>query len=143
MRYILLEASTAVGDTETTEVGTAVQTQETIEANGSPEQEGAKPQQSAPAGFGGANILFFVAIFAVMYFLMIRPQQKKHKETQKMLDALQENDKVITVSGIIGRIVSFKPDKNIVVIEIDDKNKIRVEFQRSAIAGLIKQTDGN
>lgn len=82
-------------------------------------------------------ILLMVGMFAIMYFLMIRPQQKKQKEMQKMLDALQVNDKVITTSGIYGRIASIKPDKGIVVIEIDDTNHVRVEFQRSAVAAII------
>jgi preprotein translocase subunit YajC len=97
--------------------------------------------QAAPAAQGPmqqyGSIIFFVAIFGIMYFLMIRPQQKKQKETQRMLESLQVNDKVITVAGIIGRIVSIKPDKNIVVLEIDDTNKVRVEFQKSAVIGLI------
>ncbi|MBM4403393.1 MAG: preprotein translocase subunit YajC [Candidatus Cloacimonetes bacterium] len=139
MQYILLEATTPVTATETTGQAANEQTQQTIEVDGAPNKE----EETKPTGFGSANILFFVAIFAIMYFLMIRPQQKKQKETQQMLNGLQENDKVITVSGIIGRIISFKPDKDIVVIEIDDKNKIRVEFQRSAIAGLIKPTESD
>ena len=83
------------------------------------------------------SIIFFVAIFAIMYFLMIRPQQKKQKETQHMLENLQVNDRVLTAAGIIGRIISIKPDKNIVVIEIDDTNKVRVDFQKSAVIGVI------
>jgi len=82
-------------------------------------------------------LIMMVAMFAILYFLMIRPQQKRQKEVQKMLDALQVNNKVITTSGIYGRIVSIKPDKNIVVIEIDDTNKVRVDFQRSAVAMVI------
>ena len=54
-----------------------------------------------------------------------------------MLDDLQVNDKVITTSGMYGRIVTIKPDKNAVVIEIDDANHVRVEFQRGAIATII------
>ncbi|HPV15493.1 MAG TPA: preprotein translocase subunit YajC [Candidatus Cloacimonadota bacterium] len=99
--------------------------------------------QAAPAagqqasGGGGSMLIMMVAMFAILYFLMIRPQQKRQKEVQKMLDALQVNNKVITTSGIYGRIVSIKPDKNIVVIEIDDTNKVRVDFQRSAVAMVI------
>lgn len=94
--------------------------------------------QASPGGGSGATqILFFVAIFAIMYFLMIRPQQKRQKETQKMLENLQVNDKVVTAAGIIGKIVSIKPDKNIVVVEIDDTNKIRVDFQKSAIVAVL------
>lgn len=76
-------------------------------------------------------------MFALLYFLMIMPQQKKQKELQKMLDSLQVNDKVLTTSGIYGRIVTIKPDKNTVVIEIDETNHVRVEFQRGAVATII------
>lgn len=88
-------------------------------------------------GGGIATFLPIIVMFALLYFLMIMPQQKKQKELQKMLEALQVNDKVVTTSGIHGRIVSFKPDKNTVVVEIDETNKVRVEFSRGAIANLI------
>ncbi|MGC9362065.1 MAG: preprotein translocase subunit YajC [Candidatus Syntrophosphaera sp.] len=83
------------------------------------------------------TFLPIIIMFALLYFLMILPQQKKQKEHQKMLDSLQVNDKVVTNSGIYGRIVSFKPDKNTIMLEIDENNKVRVEIQRGAVAGLI------
>lgn len=84
-----------------------------------------------------SSLIFFAVLFGIMYFLMIRPQQKRQKETQKMLESLQVNDKVLTSSGIYGRVVSIKPDKDIVVIEIDDTNKVRVDFQRAAIVQIL------
>ena len=101
-------------------------------------------QAAAPAAGGGgpmaSSLIFFAALFGIMYFLMIRPQQKRQKEMQKMLDSLQVNDKVITSSGMYGRVVSLKPDKDIVVVEIDDTNKIKVDFQRSAIVSILNIT---
>ncbi len=100
-------------------------------------------QAAAPAAAGGSmasSLIFFAALFGIMYFLMIRPQQKRQKEMQKMLDSLQVNDKVITSSGIFGRVVSMKPDKDIVVVEIDDTNKVKVDFQRSAIVSILNVT---
>ena len=98
-------------------------------------------QAAAPAaqqgGFNGATIFFMLAMFGIVYFMMIRPQQKRAKETQKMLEAIQVNDKVLTSSGIYGKVVSLKPDKGIVVVEIDETNHIRVDFQKAAIAAVL------
>lgn len=103
-------------------------------------------QAAAPAaqqgGFSGATLFFMVAMFAIVYFMMIRPQQKRAKEMQKMLDSIQVNDKVITSSGIYGKVVSIKPDKAIVVVEIDETNHIRVDFQKSAIAAVLNAPTG-
>lgn len=96
------------------------------------------PQQGQSGG-GWTAFLPFILIFFVMWFFMIRPQNKKQKEMQQMLESLRENDWVLTSGGIIGRITSIKPDKNIVVIEIDDKNHIRVEFQKSAVVMIINK----
>ncbi len=93
--------------------------------------------KTAPQGSPYSSLIFFAVIFGVMYFLMIRPQQKRAKETQRMLASLQQNDKVITTTGIYGRVYSIKPDKDIVVVEIDETNKVRVEMQRSAIAAIL------
>jgi preprotein translocase subunit YajC len=87
------------------------------------------------------QLLPFVLIFAVMWFFMLRPQSKKQKEMQLMLDNVQVNDWVLTNGGIIGKITSIKPDKNVVVIEIDDNNHIRVEFQKSAIVTVLNKDD--
>ena len=96
---------------------------------------------TAPKASPYSSLIFFALIFGVMYFLMIRPQQKRAKETQRMLDALQTNDRVMTSSGIYGRVVSIKPDKNIVVVEIDDTNHVKVEMQKAAIVSILNQRD--
>ncbi len=89
-----------------------------------------------------STLLMFGAIFAVMYFFMIRPQSKKQKELQLMLDNIRVNDKVLTGGGIIGKVTSIKPDKNIFVIEIDDTNHIRVEFQKSSVVAVLSKDEG-
>ncbi len=93
------------------------------------------------SGSGWSTLIIMIAMFAIFYFLMVVPQQKKQKEHQRMLEALQVNDRVITSSGMYGRIVTIKPDKNSIVLEVDDTNHLRIEFQRSAIAALAKQTE--
>lgn len=92
-------------------------------------------QASADAGFlGGASMFMpLILIIGVMYFFMIRPQNKKQKELQKMLDALKKGDKVVTIGGIHGTVSSVK--ENTVVVKVDDSAKI--EFDRKAIAAVI------
>ncbi len=76
------------------------------------------------------NILPLLIIFAIFYFLLIRPQKTKEKEHAKMLSGLNKNDEVVTSGGIHGTIVNVK-DKT-VVLRIDDNAKIEIE--KSCIA---------
>jgi preprotein translocase subunit YajC len=93
--------------------------------------------QGAPAtGFGSDNIMAFlpmVAIFVVFYFLLIRPQQKKAKETRAMLGALQKGDEVVTAGGVVGRI--SKLNDQFAAVEI--ANGVEVNVQRGAIAQVL------
>ena len=92
----------------------------------------------APGGEGGGGItafLPFIAIILIMYFLMIRPQVKKQKERQKMIDALQKGDNVVTTGGIHGKVMGFTDNDKTVILKVDDNVKINVD--RSAI-GTIK-----
>lgn len=89
---------------------------------------------ASAAGASLATFVPFILIILIMYFLMIRPQSKKQKETQKMLDALKKGDKVITIGGIHGTVSSIK-DGNVVVVKVDDNTKI--EFNRTAIASVV------
>lgn len=85
------------------------------------------------AGAGMISFLPLILIFLIMYFLMIRPQNKKQKETQKMLEALKKGDKVITIGGIHGTVSNVKDDS--VTIKVDDN--CHIEFNRSAIASVV------
>ncbi len=101
-------------------------------------QETAAPAQAAGGGILGM-LLPFALMFAIFYFLLIRPQQKKQKDHQKMLDSLKENDIVATSSGIIGKIVTIKKDKDSVVLRVDEATNTKIEFQRHAIAGVVNK----
>ena len=70
------------------------------------------------------TLLWFGVIILVMYFVMIRPQKKKQKEEQKMRESLQVGDEIVTIGGIIGRIVSIKDDT--LIIESPDHSKIQI-----------------
>jgi len=90
--------------------------------------------QGADGATGTANplmtFLTFVAIIAIFYFLLIRPQNKKQKETQKMLSQLKKGDKIVTIGGIHGTIQLVK--EQTVIVKVDEDTKL--EFSRSAIS---------
>ncbi len=72
-----------------------------------------------------STILLMVALFAIMYFVMIRPQKKKQKEEQEMRDSIQIGDEITTIGGICGRVVTVKEDS--LVIETGaDRNKMKI-----------------
>lgn len=74
----------------------------------------------------------FGLIILVFYFLIIRPQNKKQKETQAMLSSLKKNDRVTTIGGIRGTVQAVKDDS--VVLKVDDA--VKMEFNKSAIASV-------
>ena len=92
---------------------------------------GAEGAQSGPFG-SLMSFLPFVAIIAIFYFLIIRPQNKKQKETQKMLAALKKGDRVVTIGGVHGTIQNVR--EQTVVVKVDDNTKI--EFSRSSISTI-------
>lgn len=67
-----------------------------------------------------------VLVFVIMYFILIRPQKKKDKQTQKMRQEVQVGDEIITIGGIIGIVVSLKED-NVVLETAGERNKIRIK----------------
>ena len=67
-----------------------------------------------------------VLIFVVFYFLLIRPQKKREKETQNMRNTIQVGDEIVTAGGIIGRVVSIKED-NLVIETGNDRSKVRIK----------------
>ncbi|MDR0628279.1 MAG: preprotein translocase subunit YajC [Treponema sp.] len=95
---------------------------------------GAPDAAAAGAGPGSfiSTLVPFAMIIAIFYFLIIRPQNKKQKETQRMLSALKKGDKITTIGGIHGVIQSVKDHS--VIVKVDDDTKI--EFSRSAVSGI-------
>ena len=82
----------------------------------------------------------FILILAIMYLLMIRPQAKRQKEKQKMLEALKKGDRIVTIGGIHGTVSGFKgKDKKAVIVKID--NHTSMTLNRSAVAGLTDKVD--
>lgn len=94
------------------------------------------PQGGEGGGGGFMSLLPFLAIIVIMYFLMIRPQVKKQKERQKMIDALQKGDNVVTSGGIHGKVMGFTDNDKTVILKVDDNVKINVD--RSAVGSTKK-----
>lgn len=86
------------------------------------------------AGSAMTTLVTFAGVIAIFYFFIIRPQNKKQKETQKMLSNLKKFDKVQTIGGIRGVIQTVK--EQTVVVKVDDNTKI--EFAKPAIAAVIE-----
>ena len=82
--------------------------------------------QTPPSTGGSVGyLLMIVALFAVMYFVMIRPQKKQEKEIQNMRNNLQVGDEITTIGGIIGKIISIK-EETCLIESSGDKTKIRI-----------------
>jgi preprotein translocase subunit YajC len=90
---------------------------------------GGAAQSGGPLG-GIMSFAPFILIIGIFYFLIIRPQNKKRKETEKMLSALKKGDKIVTIGGIHGTIQSAR--ESTVIVRVDDNT--RIEFSRSAIS---------
>jgi len=83
------------------------------------------------AGGGSGMLIMLVAIFAIFYFLMIRPESKRRKERQAMIDSLARGDKIVTIGGLYGEIQDVHDDK--VVIRIAEG--LKVEVAKTAVSG--------
>ncbi len=89
-----------------------------------------------PAALG--QFLPLILIFAIMYFLLIRPQQKKMKQHQNMVEALRRGDQVLTQGGIIGKVSKVKEDGE---IEVEIAEGVKVRVVKSTIAQVLNKTE--
>jgi len=94
--------------------------------------------QAAPATQGNptmqmlSTLVTFGLVFVIFYFLIIRPQNKKQKEAQKMIEAVKKGDKVVTIGGVHATVFTVK--EKTVILKVDDETKM--EFSKSAIASV-------
>jgi preprotein translocase subunit YajC len=96
------------------------------------------PQGGTGAGGGGSmvsTIVMFGAIFLIFYFMIIRPQQKRAKEREKLLSSVEKGDKVITSGGVHGTIAGV--EEKTVLLQVTENVKLKIE--RSAIATIINR----
>ena len=84
------------------------------------------------------QLIPLILIFGIMYFLLIRPQQKKAKEHQAMVQAIRRGDQVITQGGLIGKVTKVK-DENELEVEVSEGVKVRVV--QSTISQVLNKTE--
>jgi preprotein translocase subunit YajC len=96
--------------------------------------------QAAGAGAGSAFASFIplILIFGIMYFLLIRPQQKKMKEHKAMVEALRRGDQVLTQGGIVGKVTKVQEDGS---VEVEIAENVKVKILRHTIVQVMNKTE--
>ena len=87
--------------------------------------------ETATTGIGGSYIFMLVAMLVIFYFMLIRPENKRKKEAEQMRNALKTGDKVTTIGGIQGTVVSVKDEKFVIETGAD---QVRIEFAKWALS---------
>lgn len=103
---------------------------------------GTQPQQMTAGGSMVSMLITMGIVLLLMYFMMIRPQRKREKETQKMQDALRIGDKVITIGGICGKVAKIKDE--FVYLETSMPGAVEkayIKMERNAIKEVTKKAD--
>jgi preprotein translocase subunit YajC len=90
------------------------------------------------AGSAFAQFVPLILIFVIMYFLLIRPQQKKAKDHKAMVAALRRGDQIITSGGLIGKVIKVKDDHE---VEVELSEGVKVRVVRHTIAQVTSKTE--
>lgn len=88
---------------------------------------------AAPAGGGLEMILMMAVFFAIMYFMIIRPQQKRAKEHKQMLEALSKGDEIVTGGGVLGKVAGISEN----FVELNIADNVTIKVQKQAIASVM------
>jgi preprotein translocase subunit YajC len=87
---------------------------------------------------GFASFIPLILIFAIFYFLLLRPQQKRQKERNAMLASLKKGDKVITIGGLHGTIMDLTDER----LQLKVNENTRLTFERSAVNAVVNEEEG-
>ncbi len=90
-------------------------------------------QTQDPTGNLISTVIMFGAIFAIFYFMVMRPQQKRAKEREKMLSNVQKGDKVVTSGGLHGTIAGM--EDNTILLQVSDN--VKLKFEKAAITTVV------
>jgi preprotein translocase subunit YajC len=95
----------------------------------------AQPQGGSPEGSLVSTLIMFALIIGIFYFMILRPQQKRAKERQKMLEAVKKGDKVITASGVHGTVAGL--DEKTLLLQVAEN--VKIKYERSAIGSIVRE----
>ena len=98
--------------------------------------------QVEPAGSGLLSFMPFILIFFIFYFLLIRPQQKRQREQEKMLGGIEKGDSVVTAGGMYGKVIGLTDDVITLEIAALKGERVRVKVSRSKVDAVVKPTKG-
>jgi preprotein translocase subunit YajC len=99
------------------------------------------PNQGGKGGGGGLlGFLPFILIIVIFYFLLIRPQSKRQKTLQRMLESVKKGDEIVTTGGIHGKVLGVKEGKNLLIVEIDDN--VKIELDRGSVGRIVSPGEG-
>ena len=95
----------------------------------------AQPQGGSPEGSLISTLIMFTLIIAIFYFMILRPQQKRQKDRQKMLDLVKKGDKVVTSGGLHGIVAGI--DEKTILLQVADN--VKMKFDRAAVAAVVRE----
>ena len=102
--------------------------------------EGAAKSGAAAGGGNGMvfTIGYIVVMVVIFYFLLIRPNKKRQRQMQNMLDSMRKGDEIVTIGGIMGKVFDIRQDCVIITTSADDT---KMKFEKTAIARVVTQHD--
>ena len=95
----------------------------------------AQPQGGNAEGSLISTLIMFALIIGIFYFMILRPQQKRQKERQKMLEAVKKGDKVVTAGGLHGTVAGI--DEKTILLQVSDN--VKLKFDRSAVGAVVRE----
>ena len=95
-------------------------------------------QDAAGAASAFGSFVPLILIFAIMYFLLIRPQQKKAKEHRAMIEAVRRGDQVVTAGGLVGKVHKVRDDGE---VELEIAENVRVRVVKATLAQVVSKTE--
>ena len=90
----------------------------------------------------GNPLIPIVGLFFLYYFIVLAPERRRKREETVMKSLLKKNDRIITIGGIHGTVVAAPADSNVITIRIDESGSTRVKINRSAIATIVSDKEG-